>query len=119
MKRLGLLFIVLIVMSSSLARAEQGPAQKFYRGIVNIVTAPIEVPKQARAYWIKGAQITPHILVWIFSGAVWGVVEGVKRMGSGVWDIVSFPVNKPEGYEPLFKPDFVFNDWPRNPKSGR
>jgi len=102
----------------SSVHADSTSAQKLWRGVVNVVTAPIEVPKQARGYWIKGAQITPHILVWIGSGAVWGVVEGIKRLGSGLWDIVSFPINKPECFEPLFKPNFVFDQWPRNPKSG-
>lgn len=118
MKKILSLLLLTTLIFSSLAKADQGPAQKLYRGVVNIITAPIEVPKQARAYWIAGAAKTPHILVWIFSGAVWGVVEGVKRVGSGLWDVVSFPVNKPEGFEPLFKPDFVFDQWPRNPNSG-
>ncbi|MEI7999546.1 MAG: hypothetical protein WCH62_08595, partial [Candidatus Omnitrophota bacterium] len=98
--------IVLLVLMScfllSLANADQGPGNKLYRGVVNIVTAPIEVPKQARAYWIKGSQLTPHIIAWIGCGAVWGVVEGIKRVGSGLWDVVSFPFNKPAEYEPLF-----------------
>jgi len=118
MKKTIILLIAMILLSTSFAMADQGPGVKFWRGVINIVTAPIEVPKQARAYWIKGAQITPHILVWIFSGSVWGVVEGIKRVGSGVWDVISFPVNEPANFEPLFKPDFVFDEWPRNPKSG-
>jgi putative exosortase-associated protein (TIGR04073 family) len=109
--------LTLTVMESSFAEAT--PAKKLYRGAVNILTAPIEVPKQARAYWIKGAQITPHILAWIASGTVWGVVQTVKRAGSGIWDVVTFPFEKPEKYEPLLQPDYVFQEWPRNPVSGR
>lgn len=119
MKRVMVLCVAISVLAAPSVYAQQSPAKKLLRGVVNIVTAPIEIPKQARAYWIKGAQITPHILVWIGSGAVWGVVQTVKRAGSGVWDVVSFPVNKPVHYEPLFKPNYVFNEWPRNPKSGR
>ena len=119
MKMMLGLMMVLVVFSSSLCHADTAPAGKFWRGAVNIVTAPLEVPKEARAYWIKGAQLTPHILVWIFCGSVWGLVQGIKRVGSGVWDIVSFPIDKPVGFEPLFKPDYVFQEWPRNPKSGR
>ncbi len=118
MKKVPGLLITVTLLSCSLASADQGPAQKFWRGAINIITAPIEVPKQARAYWITGAQKTPHILVWIFSGTVWGVVEGIKRAGSGVWDIASFPFDKPEGFGPLFKPNFVFDEWPRDPKRG-
>jgi len=118
MRRIMSAILAFLLVSSTLAAADPGPGQKLWRGAINIVTSPIEVPKQARAYWIKGAQITPHILVWIFSGAVWGVVEGIKRAGSGLWDIVSFPVDKPADFQPLFKPDYVFDQWPRNPKSG-
>ena len=118
MKRILSLILASMLILCHLSMAEQGPREKLSRGFVNIITAPIEIPKEARAYWIIGAQKTPHILVWIFCGTVWGVIEGVKRVGSGFWDVVSFPVNKPDGYEPLFKPYFVFDQWPRNPKSG-
>lgn len=100
-------------------RAENNPGGKLYRGVLNVVTAPVEIPRQVRAYWIEGAQKTDHIVVWILSGAVWGVVQGVKRMGAGLWDTVTFPLAVPEDYEPLVKPDTVFEAWPRHPVSGR
>ena len=46
---------------------------------------------------------------------VWGIVQGIKRAGSGLWDIVSFPFDKPNDYEPLLKPDYVFDEWPSDP----
>jgi len=118
MKKILSVLLASTMIFSGLAMADQGPREKLTRGFVNIITAPIEFPKQARAYWITGAEKTPHILVWIFSGTVWGIIEGIKRAGSGLWDVVSFPVDKPEGFEPLFKPSYVFDQWPRNPKSG-
>lgn len=111
--------IVVLMIVTAAAGAEAASAKRLYRGAINILTAPIEVPKQARAYWIKGAQITPHILAWIASGTVWGVVQTVKRVGSGVWDVVTFPFDRSEASEPLLKPDYVFQEWPRNPASGR
>ena len=119
MKKIFCLCLMIALLCTTSAYAENNPAKKLYRGAVNIVTAPIEVPKQARAYWIEGAQKTPHILVWIGSGVAWGFVQGFKRMGSGFWDVVSFPFEKPTEYEPLFKPEYVFDEWPRNPVSGR
>ena len=119
MKKKVCLWMAVILLSAPLVQAENTPSRKIYRGIINIVTAPVEIPKQARAYWIKGAQKTDHILVWIGSGIAWGTVQGLKRMGSGFWDVVSFPFEKPDNYEPLMKPDFVFEEWPRNPESGR
>ena len=111
--------LLICLSSATIAYAENDPGKKLYRGAVNIVTAPVEIPKQARAYWIEGAQKTPHILVWIGSGAAWGIVQAFKRAGSGLWDVVSFPFEKPAEYQPLMKPAFVFDEWPRNPESGR
>ena len=119
MKKIMILSVIGCMLAIGPVHANQGPAKKLVRGVVNIITAPIEVPKQARAYWIKGAQITPHIIAWIGCGTVWGFVQGVKRIGSGVWDVVSFPFDKPAGFAPLLKPDYVFEEWPKNPKSGR
>lgn len=119
MRKMVWVVVVLCFMFPTDAQAESGPGKKLLRGVSNIITAPVEVPKQARAYWIVGAQKTDHILVWIGSGAVWGMVQGIKRAGSGFWDIVSFPFAKPADYEPLLKPEYVFDEWPRNPASGR
>ena len=119
MKRTLIFITMIVLLFFPLAFAEDTKSAKLYRGVVNVVTAPVEIPKQVRVYWIKGAQKTPHIIVWILSGGVWGTVQAVKRTGSGVWDVVSFPFAKPEKFGPLMKPDFVFDEWPRNPKRGR
>ncbi len=119
MKKVLSLSLMISLLCISNVCAENTPTKKLWRGLVNIVSSPVEIPKQARAYWIEGAQKTDHILVWIASGTVWGMVEGIKRAGSGAWDVVSFPFEKPAGYESLMKPEFVFDEWPRNPVSGR
>ena len=107
-----ILFTVTSLVIMTDVRAESLPLKKFSRGAINVVTSPMEIFKQTRAYWIKGARHTPHIIVWIISGAVKGSVETVRRLGSGIWDMASCPWALPHGYEPLVKPDFVFQDWP-------
>lgn len=120
MKPILWLFLMLLLLNPAFVQAQEiGSGHKLYRGVVNIITSPVEIPKQARAYWIEGAQKTDHILVWIGTGAVWGLVQGVKRASSGLWDMLSFPFEKPVKYNSLLKPDFVFDEWPRNPVSGR
>jgi len=118
MFRVFLSFLVVMLFCATQAQAGSKSVEKLGRGVTNIITAPIEIPKQVRAYWIEGAQKTDHILVWIASGIVWGKVQGVKRFSSGVWDTLTFAIEKPDEYEPLMKPDFVFEEWPRNPVSG-
>ena len=98
-------FLVIFVTTSS---AETTPAKKLIRGVVNIATAPLEVPKQTWVYWKEGAKRTDHILVWIFSGMVKGIIETTKRVGSGTWDVLTFPWAVPDHYESLIKPEFVF-----------
>ena len=112
-----ILFLVAMMLLApvSITHADQGPVDKLVRGLTNVVTSPFEIPKQIRAYWIEGAQQTDHILVWVASGFVRGIVEDVKRFGSGVWDVVSFPISVPGDYEPLLKPDYVFQEWPSDP----
>ena len=95
-----------------------GPASKLQRGAVNVVSAPLEIPRQIRAYWIIGAEKTDHILVWIMAGGVKGVVESVKRFSSGAWDVMTFPSSVNADHAVWIKPDFVLQDWPVNPKSG-
>lgn len=97
-----------VLLITSTAVEAKNPAQKFARGAINIVTSPLEIPKQTRVYWKKGAEKTPHILVWVMSGIVKGVVETTKRFASGTWDVISFPVSIPADYEALLKPDYVF-----------
>ncbi len=102
-----LTFLTVIFVSNSFAASE--PIHKLGRGITNVVTAPVEIPKEIRAHWIKGSEKTYHILVWIFCGFVKGTVMTTARVGSGVVDIATFPFKN----DALLKPNCVFEDWPK------
>ena len=105
-----ILGLTLLLGPARTAGAEQQPGKKLLRGTVNLVTAPLEVPKQTRIYWKKGAEKTDHILVWILSGFIKGSVNTFGRIGSGAWDVVTFPFSMPKDNKPLFEPDYVFDD---------
>ncbi len=79
--------------------------KKIKRGLINVVTSPVEIPKQA----IGGAFEKPN-LIMIFAGFVKGVAYTVGRAGSGFWDILSCNLDISD--EPLMKPDYVFEEWP-------
>ncbi len=104
---MGKIIAVALISSMALcahapsAHAIEGPAGKLSRGIITIITAPLEVPVQARAYWKEGAKKTPHILVWIFCGAVKGMVNMVTRVSVGGYDVATFPIPLPKEYRPL------------------
>ncbi len=85
------------------------PAKKFNRGIVNIVTSPIEIAKQVDLSWKQSSEDKTNIGTGIFSGFVKGIAYTVGRMGSGIWDVVSFPFKTPDKFEPIMKPDYVLD----------
>ena len=98
------LCLCLILMIASPAEAKTCPVVgKLTRGVVTVLTSPLEIPKQARIYWKEGAKKIPHVLVWIFCGAVKGMVNMVVRVASGTWDIVTLPIPIPTDYKPLVK----------------
>ncbi len=100
-------FLTFICVSNSFAASEA--IHKLGRGITNVVTAPVEIPKEIRVHWIKGSEKTYHVLVWIFCGFVKGIVMTTARVGSGVVDIATFPFKN----DALLQPNYVFEDWPK------
>ena len=106
-------FLILMVTISWPATASAGKAaERARRGVVNILTAPVEIPKQFRAYWIEGSQKTSHIIVWLICGTVKGVVNTVKRESSGIFDLLTAGCPYFKDQEPMAKPDYVFQNWP-------
>lgn len=87
----------------------QNPADKLGRGIVNIITSPIEIAKQVDLNWKQSAKSKSQAK-GIVTGFFKGLAYTVGRMGSGVWDVISFPFKTPKNYEPLMKPEFVLDD---------
>jgi len=76
--------------------------RKFSRGVVNIFTCWVEVPKNISLRW---KETDP------FSGTVFGTVEGIgwgfARFVGGLYEIFSFPFPYPDNYAPLIEPEFI------------
>jgi putative exosortase-associated protein (TIGR04073 family) len=76
--------------------------RKFSRGVVNILTGWVEVPKNISLRW---KETDP------FSGTLFGLFEGLAwafaREVGGVYEIVSFPFPYPDNYAPLIEPEFI------------
>ncbi len=85
------------------------PTNKFFRGVENIITSPVEVVKQTRWAWIEGSARTFHISAWLLCGVVKGAAYTIGRIGSGVIDIVTFPISS----NSLMTPASVFQEWPQ------
>ena len=106
--KIGLMTVFrFIIILSSLPAYAHNMGIKLKRGVVNVITAPLEIPKQTSIYWKKGAEKTNNLVPWAFAGFIKGMVNMVGRMGSGLWDITTFNIEVPADYEPLMKPDYV------------
>ena len=81
---------------------------KVKRGAINIITAPIEIPKQIKGE-LKTAEgkPAPAKVVTLLGGTVKGLIWTIGRVGSGLYDVLTFNINLPNDYEPLMKPDYV------------
>ena len=80
---------------------------KFKRGLINVFTFPLEIPKQTKGVVEEGKNV-PHKLVLVVPGVLKGVGYGVVRAMSGLWDVATFNINYPKDSQPLLKPDYVW-----------
>lgn len=78
--------------------------RKFSRGVMNVLTCWVEVPKNMALRW---KETDP------FTGIIYGHVEGViwmaARLIGGVYEVVSFPFPYPDDYAPLIEPEFILS----------
>ena len=85
----------------------QDPIHKMGRGVVNVLTGWIELPKQIHL----GSQEENPV-----TGLGWGLVKGasltVLRSGVGVFEAVTFPIPYPKAfaspYEQMEMPDYAW-----------
>lgn len=103
-KVVSICLIALLLLSSGLAYAKS-PGDKLVRGVGNILSGVLEVPQTIGEEW----KSSNNMAVGMFAGLFKGIAQWGARTVSGMWDILTFPVAKPEGYEPLYKPDYVFD----------
>lgn len=77
------------------------PATKLTRGITNVITGPLELPK----YLITGAfNCNVQPLDGLGVGLVRGTSRAIERVGIGFWEVATFPF---PDFEPLLCPEFI------------
>jgi putative exosortase-associated protein (TIGR04073 family) len=69
------------------------PIHKLGRGVVNVLTGWIEVPKQTHL----GSQ-EDNPITGIAGGLCKGIARGILRTGVGVYEAVTFPIPYPRGF---------------------
>jgi putative exosortase-associated protein (TIGR04073 family) len=105
--------VVLCLSLAAVAQAEEqpsAPAQigtKLMRGVANFATGVGEFPKQIyligkKEGWVQG----------VFRGPVEGLGMFIARTVGGVYEIVTFPIPVPSGYQPMLLPEYVWQPEP-------
>lgn len=104
MRRKLFIYIILVIMIMNIASVcyAQDMARKLGRGIGNILTGWIEVPKN-----IYDTSVESNILAGLTLGTVKGVGKTVMRTAVGVYETATFPFPMPESYKPIVEPEFV------------
>ncbi|MFH1645208.1 MAG: exosortase system-associated protein, TIGR04073 family [Candidatus Omnitrophota bacterium] len=80
--------------------------KKLGRGIVNIVTGWVELPKNIYDTSVE----TENPLMGITYGTLKGVGMSVVRTGAGAYEVVTFLFPLPQDYEAILDPEFVFEE---------
>jgi putative exosortase-associated protein (TIGR04073 family) len=107
--------LCLSLASAAVAQAEEQsdpavPVQigaKLMRGVVNLATGVGEFPKQIyligdKEGWVQG----------VFRGPVEGLGMFIARTVGGAYEIVTFLIPLPSGYQPMLLPEYVWQPEP-------
>ncbi len=103
----GLIIAIVMVMVLALATVSyaQDPAKKLGRGLANILTGWIELPKN-----IYDTSVEDNPLAGLTIGLAKGIGMTIVRTGAGIYEVVTFPFPIPEDYGPVLEPEFVFSE---------
>lgn len=75
---------------------------KMGRGIVNVLTGWVEIPKNIAKQWRETDPFTGFVL-----GTLKGIGWGFGRTIAGVYEVVTFPFPIPRDYAPVMQPEFI------------
>ena len=103
----GVIIALVMVMVLALATVSyaQDPAKKLGRGLANILTGWIELPKN-----IYDTSVEDNPLAGLTIGLAKGIGMTIVRTGAGIYEVVTFPFPIPEDYGPVLEPEFVFSE---------
>jgi putative exosortase-associated protein (TIGR04073 family) len=85
------------------AQKEYGAGDKFVRGLVNIVTAPWEIPARIR----KRTDGDNTVRGWSL-GTVHGIGFATARVVTGAFEVLTFPMSGAQAYAPVLEPEYAW-----------
>ncbi len=104
-KFLFVCFVIVAMVGITTQCYAQDPAKKLGRGLANVVTGWVELPKN-----IYDTSVEENILSGLTMGLAKGVGMTIVRTGAGVYETVTFPFPIPEDYQPVLEPEFVLSE---------
>lgn len=100
MKKILSVLLIFTIISIAPAAYAQDPGSKLLRGVVNTVSGFLELP--FTIYKVSKAEGYPTGLTL---GLGKGLVNSVYRTVVGLYEVVTFPIPAPAGYESILTPD--------------
>jgi len=98
--------VILTMLSVSSMCYAQDVLRKLGRGLANILTGWIEIPKN-----IYDTSVEENIGMGLTVGLARGIGMTVVRTGAGIYETITFPFPLPEDYEPLLEPEYVLSEY--------
>ena len=130
MKRALTLILLLLICSpaeaANVTKLVKGtPLKKLGRGIVNTLTGVLELPRETHLKAQEGIRQGQYPFTAYPEGLIKGLLPGtfkaLARTGSGLYDIVTFPVEQPANYGSVYQPATIFapDNWTLPPQTKR
>ena len=98
--------VILTMLSVSSMCYAQDALRKLGRGLANVLTGWIEIPKN-----IYDTSVEENIGMGLTVGLAKGIGMTVVRTGAGIYETITFPFPLPEDYEPLLEPEYVLSEY--------
>ena len=104
MKKGIIIAVVLItILCISSTGYAQDPGKKLMRGMANILTGWVELPKN-----IYDTSVEDNVFSGLTVGLAKGIGMTIVRTGAGIYETLTFPFPIPEDYAPVLEPEYIF-----------
>lgn len=97
---------VVAIFSLAIKPCSADPLRKLGRGLLNVITGIVEIPKKVILTSKKEG-----IKIGLTRGLLDGAKAGLVRTASGIYEALTFPIPAPVDYAPMVEPEFVFEEW--------
>ncbi len=99
----AILQALVLVMATAFPCFAQDAFTKLGRGVANTLTGWVELPKN-----VYDTSVEDNAFAGMTLGLAKGAGMTLVRMGSGIFELVTFPFPLPEEYKPILEPEYVF-----------